>query len=103
MFEVFKRPRASQRPLLVTVQENGALRLNAAAYRAIDQPTYVLLLHDPETEAVAVRPCGQSSGVTFRAGGSGLISCAEFIRHTGLTLGRYPARVDGDLLVVDRG
>ena len=100
-FEVFHRPRAARGPMLVTVQENGALRLNSSAYRAIDQPTYVLLLHDRPRAEFAIRPVASSSEYTFRAGGAGFVSCVDFIRFMGLVPGRYPAHMDGELLVVD--
>jgi len=112
-FEVFHRPRAARGPMLVTVQENGVLRLNMAAYRALDQPTYVHLLYDgpplvttasgPWCERIAIRACAGSSDTTFRAGGSGMIGAAEFIRYIGLAPGKYPAAFVDDLLVVDCG
>jgi hypothetical protein len=99
-FEVFHRPRTARGPALVTVTPEGVLRLNAAAYRLIDQPTHVLLLVDREARKVAVRAVAGASNQTYRVGRSGMISATALVRELQLAPGPRPAALEGDLLVV---
>jgi hypothetical protein len=110
-FETFRKEAARRVEPLVTVQRQGTIALNAAAYRALDSPAAVELLFHAARRVVGLRPVDTHAPSAFlvRAGGragSGpyVLSAATFLRYydigTPETV-RYPARLEDGVLVVE--
>lgn len=90
-----------------TVLKSNILSLNRYAWESLGDPRLVMLYYDEqerriglrtsddEIKAHAVRPVGRSTRV---------VSVRRFLSHFGIDASRsrrYPAEMDGDMLVVD--
>ena len=115
-FEVFARPainRGGRRPHpdpIVTVAPRGDVLLNQAAARALWRPAAVVFLHDPGAGLIGLRAAARDDpnayALTTPTRGSAKTVATAFVRHVGLDRGptrRYPARLEGGVLVVALG
>lgn len=108
--EVFERDtvRRGSAPA-VTIETSKRLRLNAAAYRALQETTHVVLLFDPDTRRIGLRPCTPDNPIAYKVSAlsrtrSRVISSAAFLRHYRIDTSRtrrYVASMEDDMLVVD--
>jgi hypothetical protein len=108
-FEVYKRQRApvSQEPT-VTVQKRGSFSMNAAAHAALGSPEALELLFDRESNILGLRGVDASVAHSYplRAVGktTWVFSGKAFAQYYGIEVGssrRYPASLEGDILVAD--
>ena len=99
----------------VTVSGRGTrarpFRLGRAAWAALGEPTHVVLLWDGERRRIGFRaaPADDPNAYpvgTVNRGRQRTVYGAAFLRHHGLLdlpTRRYPARMVGDVLVVELG
>lgn len=109
-FETFTRQRRTGRQPFVTIQKKGVISLNGAAFEALDSPDAVELLYDTEARLVGLRKVDSSvphayqvrapveNHATYLISGAAFMSYYEIDNSRSI---RRPARLDGDLLIVD--
>ncbi len=109
-FETFTRQRRTGRQPFVTIQKKGVISLNGAAFEALDSPDAVELLYDTEARLVGLRKVDSSvphayqvrapveNHATYLISGAAFMSYYEIDNSRSV---RRPARLDGDLLIVD--
>lgn len=111
-FEVFHRSQTalSGEPT-VTIQKQGAISLNGAAFRALDEPAAVELLYDPNNHLVAFRKIDPAAEHSYsvrplkNSKSTFIISGRAFTKHYQIdtqAARRWLAKLEpGGLLVVD--
>lgn len=96
--------------LYVSLRPEGRMTFSEKTYKAVGEPAQVVLLWDPEGDAIGVRPASRNAVNAFtlqRAGrhGARLISCGRFLRKHDLRLDhtvRFPmAHVEDGILILD--
>lgn len=109
-FETFTRQRRTGRQPFVTIQKKGVISLNGAAFEALDSPDAVELLYDTDARLVGLRKVDSSvphayqvrapveNHATYLISGAAFMSYYEIDNSRSV---RRPARLDGDLLIVD--
>jgi hypothetical protein len=106
------RAKARDRQPRLGVQKNGRVSLNASALDALDRPSHVVLLFDPETMEFAVRKAHAEESHSYRLGGDSAvtgrnISAVALWRHFGIDFeryrGSYRAREEDMMLVIRLG
>ncbi|MBV9193763.1 MAG: hypothetical protein JO168_06415 [Solirubrobacterales bacterium] len=109
-FETFTRQRRSGRQPFVTIQKKGVISLNKASFDALQGPEFVELLYDADARLVGLRKADSSvehayqvrapveNHATWLISGSAFVSYYEIDTSTSV---RRPARLDGELLIVD--
>jgi hypothetical protein len=109
-FEVFTPEAAAESgPAFVSIQKQGIVAFNRAAFAALGEPEAVELLFDRERSLVGLRAADDSLAHTLRvrtssAGGTYVVSAARFVKHYAIPneVGRrWAARTEGDVLVID--
>jgi hypothetical protein len=109
-FETFTRQRKTGRQPYVTMQKKGVISINKAAFDALEQPESVELLYDGEARMVALRKVdsGVEHAYQVRAPvehhATWLVSGAAFMSYYEIDNSesvRRPARLEGDLLIID--
>lgn len=109
-FETFTRQRRTGRQPFVTIQKKGVISLNGAAFEALDSPDSVELLYDAEASLVGLRKVDSSLPHSYQVRApvenhaTYLISGAAFMSYYEIDNSRSvrrPARLEGDLLVID--
>jgi hypothetical protein len=113
-FELFDSRGRDQRPTRpaggpsVTVTDNRLLLVNRAATEALGGPQRVLLFFDREGRRAGIRKADgddpRSYSATPRSNGKQVsVSASRFVRHHKIADGRYPAEMEGDMLVFGAG
>jgi hypothetical protein len=109
-FETFTRQRRVGRQPFVTLQKKGVISLNRAAFEALDSPESVELLYDADARLVALRKVDSSVDHAYQVRApvenhaTWLVSGGAFVAYYEIDTSRSvrrPARLDGDLLIVD--
>jgi hypothetical protein len=109
-FETFTRQRRHGRQPFVTIQKKGVISLNRAAFEALGDPESVELLYDPDARLVALRKVDGFVEHAYQVRApvqnhaTWLISGAAFVAYYEIDASvsvRRPARLDGDLLIID--
>lgn len=85
-FEVFEgRGRTASGTPTVSIRKNGALALNAAALDAwFKGQDYAVLMYDPDTKRIGVRPVAEKSKSAYklqRVGQGGHVNAKSFLTH----------------------
>lgn len=109
-FEVFTpEVVAESGPAYVSIQKQGIIAFNRAAFASLGEPKAVELLYDHERSLVGLRAADETASHTLRvrtssAGGTYVVSAARFVRHYGIPneVGRrWRARTEGDVVFID--
>ena len=109
-FEVFTPEAAAESgPAHVSIQKQGIIAFNRAAFASLGEPKAIELLYDRERSLVGLRGVDASAPHALRvrtssAGGTYVVSAARFVRHYGIPndVGRrWSAQSEGDLLFID--
>lgn len=109
-FEVFTPQAAAESgPAFVSVQKQGIIAFNRAAFAALGEPEAVELLFDRDRSLVGLRAAEESVPHALRvrtssAGGTYVVSAARFVKHYDIPndVGRrWAAQTEGDVLFVD--
>lgn len=109
-FELFDSRGRDQRPSRpadgpsVTVTDNRLLLVNRAATEALGEPRRVLLFFDRGRRLAGVRVAvagdPRSYSATPRSNGKQVsVAASRFVRHHGISNGRYPAEMEDGMLV----
>ena len=98
------RPRTPGPETFVTVTPSNTLLVNRHASEAVGHPGRVLLYFDRERRLAGMRPAEEDDARAYRAsrranGMQFTVGCMGFVREHGIGDGRYPARMEGGMLV----
>jgi hypothetical protein len=110
-FETFTKRMVplAKRPY-ITIQRRGTLSINRPAYDVLGAPEAVELLYDPERRIVGLRAVDAMAEHAYPVRGAGksatsfLIAGTAFTKYYGITTDvsrRWPAEIDGGILVID--
>ncbi len=113
-FELFDSRGRDQRPTVpaggpsVTVTDNRLLLVNRMATEVLGGPARVLLFFDREGRRAAMRAAKdgdpRSYSATPRSNGKQVsVAASRFVRHHRIADGKYPAKMEDDLLVFEVG
>ena len=87
--------------------DNRLLLVNRAAMEALGEPGRVLLFFDRDTRRAAIGKADddpRSYSATPRSNGKQVsIAASRFVRHHKIADGKYPAAMEGELLVFEVG
>ncbi len=109
-FEVFTPEAAAESgPAYVSIQKQGIIAFNRAAFALLGEPTAVELLYDRERSLVGLRRAEESASHALRvrtssAGGTFVVSAARFVKHYGIPndVGRrWSADHEGGVVFID--
>lgn len=111
LFDPKARPKAPPRPAgvpTVTVSDNKLLLVNRTATEALGEPRRVLLYFDKENRRAGIRGTEEeglpSYSATPRSNGKQVSVGAQlFVREHKIADGRYPATMEGGMLVFGVG
>ena len=99
-------PRAAGGPS-VTVTDNRLLLVNRTATEALGEPRRVLLYFDRDGRRAAIEASDEdprSYSATPRSNGKQVsVAASRFVRHHEIADGRYPAEMEGGMLIFEVG
>jgi hypothetical protein len=110
-FETFEKNRmpSKGRPA-VTIQKRGSISLNTAAYEAIGEPSFVVLLYDREERLIGIRESDANTPHAYNVRGTGknqatrVVSGKAFLSYYDIPRGvarRWFAEERDGMLVID--
>jgi hypothetical protein len=110
-FETFKRQRTPvSREPFITLQKQGAISFNTAAYEALHSPKHVELLYDREARLIGLQKAAPTVAHAYpvrplgKSGTTHVVSGKAFLTYYGIEIDvarRWKAELRDGMLVID--